>query len=52
MQEVLHVIDLLAPAPGDDAHVVLARKLTSDLCALRKEEATSYVSRSCYGSAD
>ncbi|MFE6752586.1 alkyl sulfatase dimerization domain-containing protein [Streptomyces sp. NPDC057684] len=52
VQEALHVIDLLASAPGDDAHVVLARKLKSDLCALRREEATSYVSRSCYGTAD
>ncbi|MGI5472853.1 alkyl sulfatase dimerization domain-containing protein [Streptomyces sp. CA-132043] len=48
VQEALHVIDLLALAPGDDPHVTLARKLKADLCALRKEDATSYVSRSCY----
>ncbi|MDI3418669.1 hypothetical protein [Streptomyces luteolus] len=48
VQEALHVIDLLALAPGDDPHVVRARKLKGDLCALRKEEISSYVSRSCY----
>ncbi|MDQ8703586.1 alkyl sulfatase dimerization domain-containing protein [Streptomyces sp. LHD-70] len=48
IQDALHVIDLLALAPGDDPHVVRARQLKGDLCALRKEEISSYVSRSCY----
>ncbi|MEV0597889.1 alkyl sulfatase dimerization domain-containing protein [Streptomyces sp. NPDC050315] len=51
VQEALHVIDLLALAPGDDPNVVQARKLKSDLCALRRKDAPSYVSRSCYGTS-
>ncbi|NBE52544.1 alkyl sulfatase dimerization domain-containing protein [Streptomyces boluensis] len=49
VQEALHVIDLLALAPGDDPQIELARKAKAELCALRGEEALSYVSRSCYG---
>ncbi|MFC6063879.1 alkyl sulfatase dimerization domain-containing protein [Streptomyces ochraceiscleroticus] len=51
VQEALHVIDLLALAPGGDPHVAQARKLKADLCALRRKDAPSYVSRSCYGTS-
>jgi alkyl sulfatase BDS1-like metallo-beta-lactamase superfamily hydrolase len=47
-QQALHVIDLLALAPGDDAHVQQARELKRLLCEQRAEQATSYVSRNLY----
>lgn len=48
IQQALHVVDLLALAPGDDPDLAAARKLKADLCALRKQNASSYVSRSLY----
>ncbi|WP_223735625.1 hypothetical protein [Streptomyces purpurogeneiscleroticus] len=36
LQEALHVIDLLALAPGDDPHVVLARKLKAPVCTAQE----------------
>lgn len=48
VQEALHVVDLLALAPGEDPHIQAARALKAELCALRAQEATSYVSRSLY----
>jgi alkyl sulfatase BDS1-like metallo-beta-lactamase superfamily hydrolase len=51
VQEALHVIDVLALAPGDAQDIVLARKLKTELCALRAKQATSYVSRSFYRAA-
>ena len=48
VQQALHVIDLLALAPGDEPDIVLARKLKGELCALRASQASSYVSRSLY----
>lgn len=52
VQEALHVIDLLALAPGDTPEFAAARELKSELCALRAKEATSYVSRSFYRVTD
>lgn len=51
IQEALHVVDLLALAPGDDPHVVLVRALKAELCGLRKQNAPRYVSRGCYRAA-
>lgn len=48
VQEALHVVDLLALAPGHEPTVVRARELKAELCALRATQATSYVSRSFY----
>lgn len=44
VQEALHVIDLLALAPGHQE----AADLKAELCALRAGEVTSYVSKSLY----
>ncbi|WP_425825775.1 alkyl sulfatase dimerization domain-containing protein [Streptomyces fractus] len=52
VQEALHVIDLLALAPGDARELAAARELKSELCGLRAKEATSYVSRSFYRVTD
>lgn len=48
VQQALHVIDLLALAPGNDPEIVQARELKTELCELRRKDATSYVSRSFY----
>lgn len=48
VQEALHVVDLLALAPGQEPATVRARELKSELCQLRARDATSYVSRSLY----
>ncbi|WP_409180035.1 alkyl sulfatase dimerization domain-containing protein [Amycolatopsis sp. VS8301801F10] len=50
VQEALHVIDLLALAPGDDPLIKQARTVKEELCAARATEASSYVSRSFYRS--
>ena len=47
-QLALHVIDLLALAPGDTAEVIDARKLKARLCRILAEEAPSFVSQSLY----
>lgn len=47
-QLALHVIDLLALAPGDAAEVIDARKLKARLCRILAEEAPSFVSQSLY----
>lgn len=47
-QLALHVIDLLALAPGDDLEVVEARRLKAELTRARAEESRSFVSRSLY----
>lgn len=52
VQEALHVIDLLAQAPGEDPLIVRARALKADLCKARAQQATSYVSRSLYGNPE
>ncbi|MET8468553.1 alkyl sulfatase dimerization domain-containing protein [Streptomyces sp. NPDC006422] len=51
VQEALHVVDLLALAPGDAPEIEAARTLKRELCALRAKDATSYVSRSFYRTA-
>ena len=48
VQEALHVIDILAPAPADCPEIHTARRLKAELCALRAREVTSYISRSLY----
>ncbi|WP_432181563.1 alkyl sulfatase dimerization domain-containing protein [Streptomyces sp. NBC_00063] len=48
VQEAMHVVDLLAAAPGDDPWVVKARALKADLCRQLAAHAGSYVSRSLY----
>ena len=50
-QLALHVVDLLALAPGDDPDVVAARQLKAELCNTRADEVDPYVSRSCYRSS-
>ena len=50
-QLALHVVDLLALAPGDDPDVVAARELKAELCNTRADEVDPYVSRSCYRSS-
>ena len=47
-QLALHVIDVLALAPGDDEHVVAARELKRRLCRDRHDQVPSFVSRSLY----
>ena len=43
-QLALHVIDLLAPAPGDGPELTEARALKAELCRRRAEEVEPYVS--------
>jgi uncharacterized sulfatase len=50
-QLALHVVDVLALAPGDDAHVVEARGLKAELCRVLGEQARSFVSQSLYVSS-
>ncbi|MGI9622727.1 MAG: hypothetical protein ACR2PK_07820, partial [Acidimicrobiales bacterium] len=50
-QLALHVIDLLALAPGDEPAVVEARELKAQLCRTRAKEIEPYVSKSCYQSS-
>lgn len=47
-QLALHVIDLLAMAPGDDAELTEARALKSMLCRARAEQVAPYVSKTLY----
>jgi uncharacterized sulfatase len=47
-QLALHVVDLLALAPGDDPDVVEARALKAELCRTLGDAATSFVSQSLY----
>lgn len=47
-QMALHVIDLIALAPGDDPVVVEARVLKADLCRQRAEQVRPYVSKALY----
>ena len=49
----LHVVDLLALAPGEEAEVVAARRLKARICRALAESAPSFVSGSLYlSSAD
>ncbi len=48
IQLALHVVDLLALAPGDDPDVVKARLLKAELCHLRSKDVPSFVSRNLY----
>jgi len=50
-QLALHVIDVLALAPGDDPDVVAARKLKAELCRTLAAETPSFVSQSLYVSS-
>ena len=47
-QLAMHVIDVLALAPGDDPEVVEARQLKSELCKILAVSAESFVSQSLY----
>lgn len=47
-QLALHVIDVLATAPGESAEVVQARQLKARWLRERAEQVSSYVSRSIY----
>lgn len=52
-QMALHVIDLLATAPGDAPELAQARALKAQWLRQRAQQVTSYVSRNLYGvSAD
>jgi uncharacterized sulfatase len=50
-QLALHVIDLLALAPGDEPEVAEARALKSELCQARAKQVRPYVSKACYRSS-
>ena len=50
-QVALHVVDLLALAPGDDGFVVEARALKVGLCRARAGEVKPYVSKALFESA-
>lgn len=50
-QLALHVIDLLAQAPGDAALLQEARQLKAELCHKRAEEIRAYVSKALYASS-
>ena len=50
-QLALHVIDLLALAPGDAPELVAARTLKAELCRKRAREVEPYVSQACYRSS-
>ncbi|ANK81583.1 MAG: hypothetical protein TEF_12860 [Rhizobiales bacterium NRL2] len=49
-QQALHVVDLLALAPGDEPELVEARNLKADICRKRAEEIAPYVSKALYSS--
>lgn len=51
LQLALHVIDVLALAPGDDPDVVAARSLKAAFCRTLAEDARSFVSQSLYVSS-
>lgn len=51
LQLALHVIDLLALAPGDKPSVVEARRLKAEWLRARGKQVRSYVSRSLYVAA-
>ncbi len=48
IQLALHVVDLLALAPGSDPVVVRARALKAELCHLRSKDVPSFVSTNLY----
>ncbi len=50
-QLALHVVDLLALAPGNDSEVEQARALKVELCRTRAREVDPYVSKACYASS-
>jgi alkyl sulfatase BDS1-like metallo-beta-lactamase superfamily hydrolase len=50
-QLALHVVDVLALAPGDDPDVAAARALKAELCRTLAEDAHSFVSQSLYVSS-
>lgn len=50
-QLALHVIDLLALAPGDAPELTEARLLKAELCRKRAKEIEPYVSQACYRSS-
>ncbi|MCO6188494.1 alkyl sulfatase dimerization domain-containing protein [Rhizobium sp. L1K21] len=50
-QLALHVIDLLALAPGDSPNIVEARLFKAELCQRRAGEVRPYVSKALYGSS-
>ena len=50
-QLALHVIDLVALAPGDDPMVAEARAVKAELCRVRSAEVEPFVSKSCYRSS-
>ena len=50
LQLALHVVDMLAMAPGEDADQIEARQLKADLCRRRAEEVAPYVSKALYAS--
>jgi hypothetical protein len=50
-QLALHVIDLVALAPGDDPVVAEARVVKAELCRVRSKEVEPFVSKSCYRSS-
>ncbi|WP_416897016.1 MAG: alkyl sulfatase dimerization domain-containing protein [Minwuia sp.] len=50
-QLALHVIDLLALAPGSDPAVVEAQKLKAEICRTRAGEVAPYVSKALYESS-
>lgn len=50
-QEALHVIDLLAMAPGEDPVFEEARTLKAELCLTRAKEVRPYVSQALYHSS-
>jgi alkyl sulfatase BDS1-like metallo-beta-lactamase superfamily hydrolase len=51
IQLALHVIDLLALAPGDDPAVVEARTMKAELCRTRAGDVAPYVSKALYESS-
>jgi uncharacterized sulfatase len=48
IQLALHVVDLLALAPGDGPDLVEARRLKAELCRALGEDSPSFVSQSLY----
>ena len=50
-QLALHVIDVIAMAPGDDDVLVRARALKAELCRTRASEVRPYVSKACLRSS-
>jgi len=50
-QLALHVVDLLALAPGDDPELIEARALKAELCKALSDATPSFVSQSLYRSS-